>query len=40
MLGLLVVATSAKEGHDVSLFLAADAVHALNCESEGEVVGQ
>ena len=36
----MVAATSAKEGHDVSLFLAADAVHALNCESEGEIVGQ
>ena len=24
----------------MSLFLAADAVHALNCESEGEIVGQ
>ena len=39
-LGLLVAVTSAKEGHDVSLFLAADAVHALNCKSEGEIVGQ
>ena len=36
----MVAATSAKEGHDVSLFLAADAVHALNCRSEGEIVGQ
>ena len=36
----MVAATSAKEKHDVSLFLAADAVHALNCESEGEIVGQ
>ena len=24
----------------MSLFLAADAVHALNCKSEGEIVGQ
>ena len=39
-LGLLVAVTSAKEGHDVNLFLAADAVHALNCKSEGEIVGQ
>ena len=39
-LGLLVAATGVKEGHDVSLFLAADAVHALSCESEGEIFGQ
>ena len=35
-LGLLVAVTGVKEGHTVKLFLAADAVHALNCKAEGE----
>ena len=32
--------TSLKEGHDVKVFLAAEGIHALNCSSEGEIVGQ
>ena len=39
-LGLLVAVTGVKEGHAVKLFLAADAVHALNCKAEGEIVGE
>ena len=39
-LGLLVTVTSAKQVHDVSLFLATDKVHALNCKSREEIVGQ
>ena len=39
-LGLLVAKTGIAEGHSVKLFLAADAVHALNCRTEGEIVGQ
>jgi predicted peroxiredoxin len=39
-LGLLVAKTGVAEGHSVKLFLAADAVHALNCRAEGEIVGQ
>ncbi len=39
-LGLLVAVTSVKEGHEVKLFLAADGVHALNCKSEGEILGE
>ena len=39
-LGLLVTVTSAKQVHDVSLFLATDIVHALNCKSREEIVGQ
>ena len=39
-LGLLVAVTSVKEGHEVKVFFAADGVHALNCKSEGEIVGQ
>jgi sulfur relay (sulfurtransferase) complex TusBCD TusD component (DsrE family) len=37
---LLVAKTGIAEGHSVKLFLAADAVHALNCRTEGEIVGQ
>ena len=40
MLGLSVTVTSAKQVHDVSLFLATDAVHTLNCKSREEIVGQ
>ena len=29
-----------KSGHEVTLFLAADGVHILNCKSAGEIVGQ
>ena len=39
-LGLLVAVTGVKEGHTVKLFLAANAVHALNCKVEGEIVGE
>ena len=39
-LGLLVALTSIQEGHEVTLFLAADGVHALNCKNEGQIVGQ
>ena len=39
-LGLLVAVTSVKEGHEVKLFLAADGVNALNCQIEGEIVGE
>lgn len=39
-LGLLVAKTAVAEGHKVKLFMAADAVHALNCKSKGEIVGQ
>ena len=39
-LGLLVAKTAVTEGHDVKLFMAADSVHALNCKTEGEIVGQ
>ena len=39
-LGLLVAKTGVAEGHSVTLFMAADAVHALNCRAEGEIVGQ
>ena len=39
-LSLLVAVTGVKEGYTVKLFLAADAVYALNCEAEGEIVGE
>ena len=39
-LGLLVAVTGVKKGHIVKLFLAANAVHALNCKVEGEIVGE
>ena len=39
-LGLLVAVTGVKEGHKVKLFLAGDAVHALNCKTEGEIIGE
>lgn len=39
-LGLLVAKTGVTEGHNVKLFLAGDAVHALNCRAEGEIAGQ
>ena len=39
-LGMLVAVTAIKEGHDVTLFLAADGVHLLNCSDKNEVVGQ
>ncbi len=39
-LGLMVALAADKNGHDVTLFLAADGVHILNCKSAGEIVGQ
>ncbi len=39
-LGLLVAVQAIKKGKDVTIFLAADGVHLLNCNSFGEVVGQ
>ena len=39
-LGLMVTLAAEKKGHDVTLFLAADGVHVLNCKSAGEIVGQ
>ena len=39
-LGLLVALTALKNNHEVTLFLAADGVHILNCKSTGEIVGQ
>ena len=39
-LGLMVALAAEKKGHDVTLFLAADGVHVLNCKSAGEIVGQ
>ena len=39
-LGLMVALAAEKKGHDVTLFLAADGVHVLNCNSAGEIVGQ
>ena len=39
-LGMLVAVSAIKDGHDVSLFLAADGVHLLNCSEAGNVVGE
>ena len=39
-LGMLVAVSAIKDGHDVSLFLAADGVHLLNCSETGKVVGE
>jgi len=39
-LGFLVALTAIKKDHDVTLFLAADGVHLLNCKNKGEIVGQ
>ena len=36
----MVAITSAKGGHDATLLLAADAVHTINYESDGDIVGQ
>ena len=38
-LGLMVALSAEKKGHDVTLFLAADGVHVLNCKSAGEIGG-
>ena len=39
-LGMLVAVSAIKDGHDVSLFLAADGVYLLNCSETGKVVGE
>ena len=39
-LGLLVALTAEKNDHKVTLFLAGDGVHILNCKKPGEIVGQ
>ena len=39
-LDLMVAPTAEKSGHEVTLFLAADGVHILNCKNAGEIVGQ
>lgn len=38
-LGLLVAVNGIENGHEVELFLAADGVHVLACNAEGEIVG-
>ena len=39
-LGLLVALTAEKNDHKVTLFLAGDGVHILNCKKAGEIVGK
>ena len=39
-LGLLVALTAEKNDHKVTLFLAGDGVHILNCKKAGGIVGQ
>ena len=39
-LGLLVALTAEKNDNRVTLFLAGDGVHILNCKKAGEIVGQ
>ena len=39
-LGLLVALTAEKNDHKVTLFLAGDGVHILNCKKADEIVGQ
>ena len=39
-LGFLVAISAVKKNHDVTLFLAADGVHLLNCKNKDEIVGQ
>ena len=39
-LGLLVALTAEKNDHKVTLFLAGDGVHILNCKIAGEIIGQ
>ena len=38
-LGLLVALAAENDGHEVTLFLAGDGVHILNCKKVGEIVG-
>ena len=39
-LGLMVTLIAEKNDHKVTLFLAGDGVHILNCKKAGEIVGQ
>ena len=39
-LGLLVALEAEKNDHKVTLFLAGDGVHILNCKKAGEIVGE
>ena len=39
-LGLLIALTAEKNDHKVTLFLAGDGVHILNCKKAGEIIGQ
>ena len=39
-LGLLVALTAEKNDNKVTLFLAGDGVHLLNCKKAGEIIGQ
>tara|TARA_B110000483_G_scaffold132057_1_gene157916 strand:+ start:1056 stop:1418 length:363 start_codon:yes stop_codon:yes gene_type:complete len=39
-LGFLVAVNALKNKHDVTIFLAADGVHLLNCNSLGQIVGE
>ena len=39
-LGLLVALTAEKNDHKVTLFLAGDGVHILNCKKAGAIVGK
>ena len=39
-LGLLVALTAEKNDHKVTLFLAGDGVHILNCKKASEIVGK
>ena len=39
-LGMLVAVNALKKGCAVTLFLAADGVHLMNCDQKNEVVGQ
>ena len=36
----MVAFAAEKSGHEVTLFLATDGVHILNCKSAGKIVGQ
>ena len=39
-LGLLAALTAEKNDHKVTLFLAGDGIHILNCKKAGEIVGE
>ena len=36
----LMVAPALKNNHEITLFLATDGAHILNCKSTGEIIGQ